>query len=71
LELFARVGTVPAEILRLGIRTQRADPWRKLEPVDRSGAVDMLNIAVTADGHSYRHSYLRNLSELHVVTGLK
>jgi hypothetical protein len=70
-ELFAQVGTVSIQILRVNIDTGRADPWRTLRPVDLSGAVGALGIALDADGQSYCYSYLRNLSTLFVVTGLK
>ena len=70
-ELFARVGIVPIQILRLDIETGRAHPWRALGPVDLSGVVGILDIALDPDGQSYRYSSLRNLSTLFVVTGLK
>jgi hypothetical protein len=70
-ELFVRVGSLPVKILRFNIETGRADLWRTLIPADLSGVGDLFEIALTPDGQSYCYSYVRVLSALFVVDGLK
>jgi hypothetical protein len=70
-ELFARFGNVPTQIVRLHTQTGRTDVWRTLGPVDLSGVVGISDIALAPDGQSYCYSFLRSLSTLFVVTGLK
>ena len=70
-ELFARVGRVPVKILRLNIETGRANLWRTLTPIDPAGVGNVFEIALTPHGQSYCYSYVRNLSAVFVVDGLK
>jgi dipeptidyl aminopeptidase/acylaminoacyl peptidase len=61
----------PAKIFRLDIETGRADLWRTLGPLDLSGVVTSFDISLTPDGRSYCYSYIRRLSSVFVVDGLK
>jgi serine/threonine protein kinase len=62
----------PARILKFDLETGDAEAWRTLGPVDMAG-VKRNNgyIAMSADGRSYCYSYVRFLSTLFVVEGLK
>jgi hypothetical protein len=66
---------------RLAIQVYRLDVasggrtllW-ELAPPDRAGVTlyhDNFNLRVTPDGKSYAYSFLRSLSELYLVEGLK
>jgi hypothetical protein len=45
--------------------------WKTIEPADPAGIDAVIRILVTPDGTSYCHDYVRILSELFVVEGLK
>jgi eukaryotic-like serine/threonine-protein kinase len=62
----------PAKILKFDLETGRAEAWLTLGPADMAG-VRRNNgyIALSADGRSYCYSYIRFLSTLFVVEGLK
>jgi len=62
----------PVKILKFDLETARAETWRTFGPGDMAG-VGRNNgyIALSADGRSYCYSYLRVLSTLFVVEGLK
>ena len=65
-------GVFPARILRLDIETGLFEPWRTLAPADMSGILYNDGfVALSADGRSYCYSYVRYLSSLFVVEGLK
>jgi eukaryotic-like serine/threonine-protein kinase len=62
----------PARILKFDLETGRAEAWLMLGPSDMAG-VRRNNgyIALSPDGRSYCYSYVRFLSTLFVVEGLK
>jgi hypothetical protein len=70
-ELFVRLGDIPAQILRFNVETGRATPWRTVTPSDLSGGARIGAVSLTPDGRSYCYSYLRALSAVFVVDGLK
>jgi dipeptidyl aminopeptidase/acylaminoacyl peptidase len=45
--------------------------FRQVMPADHTGVVEIRGILPTPDGRAYGYSYLRILSELYVVEGLK
>jgi hypothetical protein len=64
--------TFPVQIVRVEAKTGRSAAWRTLGPADLSGARDSNgSVALSADGQSYCYSYVRFLSTLFVVEGLK
>lgn len=69
--LTARLDEVPAQVFRVDVRTGRSEPWRKLVPSDPAGVLGFPSIHVTPDGSAYAYSFLRILSELYAVDGLK
>jgi len=70
-QLFLKADGVPAKIFRANVTSGRSELWRTLAPSDLSGLVGISSIAMSADGQSYCYSYLRNLSTLFVVEGLR
>ena len=56
-----------ASMSRLGGR----EAWKTIQPADPVGVDIVVRILVTPDGKAYCHDYVRFLSELFVVEGLK
>jgi hypothetical protein len=72
--LYLRKGvgsTWPPVVDRVDISTGRREAWKTIQPVDLVGVDGIFRILVTPDGKSYCHDYLRFLSELFIVEGLK
>ncbi len=71
-EVYVRsAGDVPARVQRLDLRTGALTPWRDLQPPDPVGLERVSRIVATPDGKAYAYSYVRRLSELFVVEGLR
>jgi len=64
-------GALPAHVVRVDWRTGRREPWREILPADAAGVNDISGVRLTPDGKSYAYSYVQELSELHLVEGLK
>jgi len=62
---------VPAKIERFFLNSGQREPVRQISPSDPAGVQDIINVRFSADGKSYAYSYLRSLSDLWVVDGLK
>ncbi len=69
--LISRLDEVPAQVFRVDVRTGRSELWKTLVPSDPAGVLGFPSIRVTPDGSGYAYSFLRILSELYVVDGLK
>jgi hypothetical protein len=61
---------VPIKVQRLELATGRREPWRTLMPADGAG-VSQLSPVITPDGSAYALSYVRTLSDLFLVDGVK
>jgi Tol biopolymer transport system component len=66
-----RAGEVPTRIQTLDLATGRIDPWKQLTLEDLAGVVRIDPVAIAPDGRSWAFSYVRVLSNLYVVEGLK
>ncbi len=64
-------GALPAHVYRVNWKTGRREPWREIMPADSAGVNDISGVRLTPDGKSYAYSYVQELSELHLVEGLK
>ena len=62
---------LPAKVYRLDIATGRKELWRELMPFDAAGVVAISPPLVAPDGKSYAYRYVRTLSDLYLVEGLK
>jgi DNA-binding winged helix-turn-helix (wHTH) protein/Tol biopolymer transport system component len=58
-------------ISRLEVATGGAVPWRVLHPPDPVGVVFVTGLSLSPDGKAWAYDYLRRLSELYVVEGLR
>jgi dipeptidyl aminopeptidase/acylaminoacyl peptidase len=62
---------LPAKVYRLEIPSGRKELWRELIPADAAGVSSISPPLVTPDGQSYAYNYIRTLSDLYLVEGLK
>jgi eukaryotic-like serine/threonine-protein kinase len=60
-----------APIYRLDVGTGKRDLITTLAPGDQAGVTSIYNVRMTADGKSYGYSFLRELSDLFLVDGVK
>jgi len=66
-----RVLDVPGREQKLDLATGRLEPWRDLTPEDPAGLVRINPVRVAPDGRSWAYTYIRVLSNLYVVDGLR
>jgi eukaryotic-like serine/threonine-protein kinase len=62
---------LPAKIYRLNIVNGQRQLFKEINPSDETGICDMSEILFSADGRAYVYGYVRLLSELYLVNGLK
>ena len=62
---------LPARIYRLDLASGRRDLWKQIMPGDPTGVVQIRGVLPARDGRAYAYSYMRILSQLYVVEGLK
>jgi Tol biopolymer transport system component len=61
----------PWKVYRYDVVTHRKEFWRDLSPTDLAGLNSVSRIAMTRDTSAYAYSYLRVLSYLQLVDGMK
>jgi Tol biopolymer transport system component len=64
-------GALPRKVYRLDLTSGRKEFWREFSPSDAAGLDGIGGLRVTPDGKGYVYSYLRLLSVLYLVEGLK
>ncbi len=62
---------LPARIYRVDIATGRKEVARQLLPSDPAGIISFGSAAISADDKAYAYTYIRILSDLSLVEGLK
>ncbi len=62
---------LPNRIYRVDVETARRQPFKELMPADPDGVSEILGVVLTPDGRYYAYSYLRILTDLYLVEGLK
>jgi len=62
---------VPNRVQTFDLATGRIEPWKELTLEDRAGITRISPVRVAADGRSWAYSYVRVLSNLYVVDGLR
>jgi Tol biopolymer transport system component len=62
---------LPAKVYQLEIASGRKQLWKELMPADSAGVVFISPPHITPDGNFYAYSFLRTLSDLYLVEGLK
>ncbi|MFY9549536.1 MAG: protein kinase [Thermoanaerobaculia bacterium] len=66
-----RRAELPAKVSRLDIATGKREAWKELIPADAAGVTEVTQPLPTPDGKYYVYTYIRLLSDLYVVDGLK
>ena len=64
-------GDMPGEIARIHLRSGKREPVRSLLPADSAGAMDILRTVMTPDARTYAYTFVRALSSLYLVEGLR
>ncbi|MGA7907078.1 MAG: WD40 repeat domain-containing serine/threonine protein kinase [Candidatus Sulfotelmatobacter sp.] len=64
-------GEIPAPVTRIDIATGKRTLWKSLEPADSAGIDTIGRVMLSRDTKSYVYSYVRTLSDLYMVEGLK
>jgi Tol biopolymer transport system component len=64
-------GDVPARVYRVDIDSGKRTLWKSLEPADSAGIDTIGRVNLSLDTKSYVYSYVRTLSDLYMVEGLK
>jgi Tol biopolymer transport system component len=62
---------VGAAISRVDVPTGARTAWKTLLPSDSAGVTRVTTVRMRDDGRSYAYSYVRRLSQLFVISGLK
>ncbi len=66
-----QVKQTPIKIFRLNIVTGQRQFFKEVSPVDMTGLCGVSHIILSPDGRSYIYGYIRLLSDLYLVKGLK
>jgi eukaryotic-like serine/threonine-protein kinase len=64
-------GQIPAQVTRIDIATGKRTLWKSLEPADSAGIDTIGRVMLSRDAKSYVYSYVRTLSDLYLVDGLR
>jgi hypothetical protein len=70
LYVFRKIESAP-KVYLVDLATGRNEPWREITPADRVGIVNVWGVRVAPDDRSYYYSYMRNLSDLYLLDGLR
>jgi Tol biopolymer transport system component len=69
--LFVMARHVPAQVYRVDVATGKRTFWRAFEPSDAAGIDNITTVLISADEKAYVYGYIRTLSDLYLVQGLK
>ena len=66
-----RFGEIPAKVFQVELSTGKRKLWKELVPADAAGIDTIRGITITPDAKAYVYGYIRTLSDLYLVEGLK
>ena len=66
-----RFGEIPSRVNELELSTGKRKLWKELVPADAAGIDTIRAITITPDAKAYVYGYIRTLSDLYEVEGLK
>jgi eukaryotic-like serine/threonine-protein kinase len=66
-----RTGELPAHVDRLDIATGKRTLWKEVQPPDPAGIDSIRGLMLSRDAKAYAYGYIRLLSDLYLVEGLK
>jgi len=58
-------------VFELELATGKRKLWKELAPADAAGIDNIRRITITLDAKGYVYGYIRTLSDLYLVEGLK
>ena len=61
---------LPIEVLRYDVATAKLEPWRKIEPADVAGVIELGRVSIARDGEVYAYESYQLLSDLFVIENL-
>ena len=64
-------GQIPAKVFQVELSTGKRKLWKELVPADAAGIDTIRGITITPDAKAYVYGYIRTLSDLYLVEGLK
>ncbi|MFZ0761965.1 MAG: WD40 repeat domain-containing serine/threonine protein kinase [Candidatus Sulfotelmatobacter sp.] len=66
-----RFGEIPAKVFEIELSTGKRKLWKELVPADAAGIDTIRGITITPSAKAYVYGYIRTLSDLYLVEGLK
>jgi hypothetical protein len=69
--LVRNLASNPYDVFRVDLASGRRESFKKLGPADPAGVSSFSAMTFTPDGKYYAYGYLRSLSELYAVDGLR
>ena len=69
--LFLLSGTLPVRIDRLDLASGARSPFKQIMVADPTGVDALASFQLTPDGRTYCYSFMRSLSRLYVIEGLR
>jgi serine/threonine protein kinase/WD40 repeat protein len=64
-------GVIPSQVFRVDVATGQRTFWKAVQPADAAGIDTISGLMMSADNKAYVYSYVRTLSDLYLVQGLK
>jgi hypothetical protein len=62
---------LPNRVFRVAVDTGQRELWREFMPPDPAGVLDVVGIVTTPDGKYYAYSYIRIVTDLYLLEGLR
>jgi len=66
-----RFGEIPGKVFAVELSSGKRKLWKELVPADAAGIDTIRGITITPDAGAYVYGYIRTLSDLYLVEGLK
>jgi dipeptidyl aminopeptidase/acylaminoacyl peptidase len=66
-----RPGEMPAHIVRVELSSGKRTPFKEVQPSDPTGVDSLRGLLLSRDTKTYAYGYIRLLSDLYMVEGLK
>jgi hypothetical protein len=63
--------SLPCEVHRLDLRSEKVEPWMKVSPSDSSGVSQCRWMNLASDGRTYAYGYFKASGDLFLAEGLK
>jgi Tol biopolymer transport system component len=60
-----------SRVEKVDVESGRREQWREITPPDTTGLLGPVSIVIAPDGRSYAYNFMRVLSDLYLVTGLR